>query len=198
MGPDAVYQLLRNLTSPVVAITSFRGSTRNGLITDSALRASIVPTVPRIVIFIHKFNFSHDLIFETGRFVLHLLREDQMEVVHRLGFVSGRARDKLADIPHRTGELGAPILDDCYAHFECAVANVMDAGSSTCFLGDVRGVGHGAATVARGLVMTAAYFRANMPAEWRAEYEAHLGAAQQQAAAQARDLRAVTWRGLTP
>jgi flavin reductase (DIM6/NTAB) family NADH-FMN oxidoreductase RutF len=196
MGPDAVYQLLRNLTSPVVAITSFRGSTRNGLITDSALRASIVPTVPRIVIFIHKFNFSHDLIFETGCFVLHLLREDQMEVVHRLGFVSGRTRDKLADLPHRTGELGAPILDDCYAHFECTVANVMDAGSSTCFLGDVRTVGHGAATKPRGLVMTAAYFRANMPAEWRAEYDAHLGTAQQQAAAQARGLRAVTWRGL--
>ena len=137
MGPDATYQLLRNLTSPVVAITSLRDPKRNGLITDSALRASIVPAVPRVVIFIHKFNLSHDLIFDTGRFVLHLLREDQMDVVHRLGFVSGRTRDKLADIPHRLGELGAPVLADCYAHFECEVANAMDAGSSTCFLGDV-------------------------------------------------------------
>lgn len=192
-----MYQLLRNLTSPVVAITSRRDQTRNGLIIDSALRASIVPTIPRIVVFIHKFNFSHDLIFESGRFALHLLREDQMDVVHRLGFVSGRTRDKLVDLPHRLGQLGIPVLDDCYAHFECEVANAMDTGSSTCFLGDVRTAGHGAATAPRGIVMTAAYFRANMPGDWRAEYNAHLGAAQQRAADDGRNIRALTWRGLT-
>jgi flavin reductase (DIM6/NTAB) family NADH-FMN oxidoreductase RutF len=196
MEPGAIYQLLRNLTSPVVAITSLRETKRNGLITDSALRASIVPTLPRVVIFIHKFNFSHDLIFDTGRFVLHLLREDQMQVVRRLGFASGRTEDKLAGLPHHLGKLGIPVLDDCYAHFECEVANAMDAGSSTCFLGDVRAVGHGAATQPRGLAMTAAYFRVNMPAEWRAEYDAHLGAAQRRAAELGTDIRALTWRGL--
>src|SRR5882762_7705810 len=102
------------------------------------------------------------MIFETGRFVLHLLREDQLDVVHRLGFVTGRSADKLADLPHRLGRLGAPVLDECYAHFECRVANVMDTGSSTCFLGDVTEVGYGTASAPRGAVMTAGYFRANM------------------------------------
>jgi hypothetical protein len=27
----------------------------------------------RLAVMIHKFNFSHDLIFQSGRFVLHLL-----------------------------------------------------------------------------------------------------------------------------
>src|SRR2546426_1048356 len=143
MQPDQVYQLLRSLTSPVVAITSERGGKRNGMISDSAVRASIVPAIPRLSVYVHKFNFSHDLIFETGRFVLHLLRTDQFELIHALGFVSGRTRDKLAAIPHRLGTLDAPVLDDCYAHFECRVANVMDTGSSTCFLGDVAAVGLG-------------------------------------------------------
>src|SRR2546428_294306 len=67
MQPDQVYQLLRSLTSPVVAITSERGGKRNGMISDSAVRASIVPAVPRLSVYVHKFNFSHDLIFETGR-----------------------------------------------------------------------------------------------------------------------------------
>src|SRR5258707_15732657 len=97
LQPDQIYQLLRNLTSPVVAITSERGGKRNGMISDSAVRASIAPTIPRLSVYIHKFNFSHDLIFETVRFVLHLLRDDQFELVHRLAFVSGRASDKLAD-----------------------------------------------------------------------------------------------------
>src|SRR5256712_8153444 len=163
LQPDQIYQLLRNLTSPVVAITSQRGETRNGMIADGAGRASIVPGIPRLSVYIHKFNYSHDLIFETGRFVLHLLRDDQFELIHRLGFASGRTRDKLADVPHRLGTLGVPVLDDCYAHFECRVANVMDTGSSTCFLGDVLDVGYGSAGPAGGAGMTAAPFPADMP-----------------------------------
>jgi len=76
------------------------------------------------------------------------------------------------------------------------VANVMDTGSSTCFLGDVVEVGHGAAGAPRGAVMTAAHFRANMPAEWRAEYEALLRAAQAYAAERSRDIRPMVWTGL--
>jgi flavin reductase (DIM6/NTAB) family NADH-FMN oxidoreductase RutF len=196
MNPDATYQLLRNLTSPVVAVTSDRSGKRNGMITDSAIRASIVPSIPRLSAFIHKFNYSHDMIFETGRFVMHLLRSDQLELVYALGFVSGRDRDKLAAVPHHIGQLGAPVLDDCYAHFECRVVNVMDTGSSTCFLGDVVDVGYGVASGPRGDVMSAAYFRANMPAAWRRHYEEHLQSAQRFAEERSRDIRAVVWKGL--
>jgi len=76
------------------------------------------------------------------------------------------------------------------------VANVMDTGSSTCFLGDVVEVGHGAASRATGAVMTAAHFRANMPPEWRGEYEALLRAAQAYAAERSRDIRPVVWKEL--
>jgi len=196
MHADQVYQLLRHLTSPVVAITSERAGKRNGMISDSAVRASIVPTIPRLSVYVHKFNLSHDMIFETGRLVLHLLREDQLDLVHQLGFVSGRTHDKLAAVPHRLGRLGAPVLDECFAHFECRVVNVMDTGSSTCFLGDVIEVGYGKASAPRGAVMTAAYFRANMPTGWRKDYEDHLAAAQRFAEERSRDIRAVVWKGL--
>jgi flavin reductase (DIM6/NTAB) family NADH-FMN oxidoreductase RutF len=195
MHPDDTYQLLRNLTSPVVAITSERAGKRNGMISDSAVRASIVPTIPRVSVYIHKFNFSHDMIYETGRLVMHLLRQDQFELIRRLGFVSRRAKDKLADVPHRTGRLGAPVLDQCFAHFECRVVNVMDTGSSTCFLGDVVEVGHGAEQAARGEIMTAGYFRANMPAAWRKDYEQHLQAAQRFAEERSRDIKPLVWKG---
>src|SRR6266566_2390110 len=197
LQPDQIYQLLRNLTSPVVAITSERGGKRNGMIIDSAIRASIVPDIPRVAVFIHKFNFSHELIFESGRFALHLLRTDQYDLIHHLGFQSGRTIEKLAGVPHRPGSTGVPILDECYAHFECRVVNAMDTGSSTCFLGDVIDVRHSAATAPRGAVMTAAFFRANMPAGWRGDYEEHLAAAQRFAEARSRDIRPVVWKGLT-
>src|SRR5438046_657278 len=107
------------------------------MISDAAVRASIVPTVPRLSVYIHKFNYSHDMIYETGRFAMHLLHTKQFDLVRRLGFFSGRDQDKLAGIPHHNGKLGVPILDDCFAHFECSVVNVMDTGSSTLFFGDV-------------------------------------------------------------
>jgi flavin reductase (DIM6/NTAB) family NADH-FMN oxidoreductase RutF len=196
LQPDATYQLLRNLTSPVVAITSERKGKENGMISDAAVRASIVPSVPRLSVYIHKFNYSHDMIFETGRFGLHLLHTKQLDLVHRLGFFSGRDQDKLAGIPHHAGNTGVPVLNECFAHFECRVANVMDTGSSTLFLGDVVAVGRGAAAglEPRGELLTAAYFRAHMPAEWRAEYEAKLEDAQQAGAELSRNIQPVVWK----
>ena len=189
--PDSTYQLLRNLTSPVVAITAVRGGKENGMISDAAVRASIVPTVPRLSVYIHKFNYSHDMIFETGRFCLHLLNTKQLDVVHRLGFFSGRDQDKLAGIPHHKGKTGVPVLDECFAHFECSVANVMDSGSSTLFLGDVIAVGE---FEPRGELLTAPYFRSNMRAEWRIEYETKLKEAQEFAEARSRDIKPVVWK----
>ena len=195
LQPDATYQLLRNLTSPVVAVTSERKGKQNGMISDAAVRASIVPSIPRLSVYIHKFNYSHDMIFETGRFGLHLLHTKQFDVVRRLGFFSGRDQDKLAGIPHHKGKTGVPVLDECFAHFECTVANVMDTGSSTLFLGDVVAVGCGSAAglEPRGELLTASYFRSNMPADWRREYEAKLGEAQQVAAELSRNIQPV-WK----
>jgi flavin reductase (DIM6/NTAB) family NADH-FMN oxidoreductase RutF len=155
-----------------------------------------VPSIPRLSVYIHKFNYSHDMIFETGRFGLHLLHTKQFDVVRRLGFVSGRDRNKLEGLPHHRGVLGVPVLDECFAHFECSVANVMDTGSSTLFLGDVVAVGCGAAAglEPRGELLTATYFRTNMPTEWRVEYEAKLQEAQQIAAETSRNIKPVVWK----
>jgi flavin reductase (DIM6/NTAB) family NADH-FMN oxidoreductase RutF len=88
------------------------------------------------------------------------------------------------------------VLDDCFAHFECSVVNVMDTGSSTLFLGDVVAVGRGAAAglEPRGELLTATYFRTHMPAEWRVEYEAKLQDAQKVAAEMSRTIKPVVWK----
>src|SRR5438105_15853512 len=112
--PDLTYQLLRNLTSPVVAITSEHNGKGNGMISDAAVRASIVPSVPRLSVYIHKFNYSHDMIYESARFDLHLLHTKQFDLVRRLGFVTDRDRDQLAGLPSHRSILGVPVLDECF------------------------------------------------------------------------------------
>ncbi len=177
LRPDETYELLRILTSPVVAVTSRRGDKRNGMISDGAIRASIVPDIPRVGVFIHKFNYSHDLIYETGRFGVHVLHAGQAALVHALGFFSGRDRDKLADIPHHLGPLDLPVLEDCYCWFACEVGNVMDTGSSTFFLGEVRGAGRGPGRD----VMEPAALRESLPESTIRDYMAKLSAAQDEA-----------------
>ncbi|MGD0992315.1 MAG: flavin reductase family protein [Gemmatimonadales bacterium] len=194
MDPVQSYDILRNLTAPVVAITAARGTKRNGMISDAAVRASIVPDIPRVAVFIHKVNYTHDMVFETGRYGLHLLHQDQFRLIEQLGFVSGRDRDKLADIPHRLGSLGCPLIEDCWAWFECRVINVMDAGSSTWFLADVVDLGRGPGKE----IMTPSYMRAHLPESWREPYLKNLARAQAWAREHSRDIRPIVWKGLTP
>ena len=192
MSFDPVYTLLRNLTSPLAAITTSAGGVRNGLIVNSAQRASLVPTIPRISIYISKINFTHDLIYRGGVFTLHLLRNDQWDVIYRLGFETGRDGDKLNAFELLEGKTGCPILRDCMAGFECEVVNAMDTGASTFFLGQVVNVHTGR----EGALMTSEYFRAHLPVERAAQYEANLKAAAAQLEALTRQIdREKVWPG---
>jgi flavin reductase (DIM6/NTAB) family NADH-FMN oxidoreductase RutF len=137
------------------------------MILDSAIRATISPEQPRLSVYVHKWHLSHDLIWASGRFGAHLLNQNQFELVHQLGFRSGRVEpDKLAGIPHVMGASGVPVLGGCHAAFECRVLNTMDAGPSTLYLAEIVATHPGIT----GPVMTADYFRANLPAEWREEF----------------------------
>ncbi|HEX2166195.1 MAG TPA: flavin reductase family protein, partial [Longimicrobiales bacterium] len=177
--PDRTYQLLRHLTTPVAAVTTSAAGRRNGQIVNSAQRASLVPHLPRISLYISKTNFSHDLLYASGLFGVHLLRNDQWDVVRALGLRSGRdIEDKFESLETRTGTTGIPMLTDVLAGFECRVVNAMDAGAATFFLGDVVDVRSGAS----GDVMTSTHFRAHAPADLLAEYEARLLQAQSQLA----------------
>jgi flavin reductase (DIM6/NTAB) family NADH-FMN oxidoreductase RutF len=65
------------------------------------------------------------------------------------------------------------MLHDCVAGFECEVVNAMDTGASTFFLGQVVNVHTGRP----GSLMTSEFFRAHLPVERAAQYEANLKAA---------------------
>jgi flavin reductase (DIM6/NTAB) family NADH-FMN oxidoreductase RutF len=172
---DPLYLTLRHLTSPVVAITTSAEGRRNGMIANSAQRASLVPSVPRVSVYISKANVSHDLIYRSGVFGMHLLRSDQWELIWQLGLKSARQMpDKIKGFEVRTGGTGCPLLIDVLAALECRVANAMDTGASTLFLGDVISVQKGR----DGTVMTSGHFRAHMPPGKQAIYEAQLKMAQ--------------------
>lgn len=175
MTPDQVYEILRLLASPILAVTSAHEGRTNGMILDSASRASLSPLRPRITVVIHKWHLSHRLILASGAFTAHLLRPEQLQLVHRLGFRSGhQVPDKLNGIDHALGMHGTPLLTDCHSALECRVLNIMDLGPSHLVLGEASRVirGHGDS------ILTAPHFRASMPESWRTDFQRELAAAQ--------------------
>lgn len=191
---DTSYPVLRHLTLPVVAITSAADGHANGMIANSAQRASLVPSAPRISMYVSKPNFTHDLIYGSGVFGIHLLRRDQWELIWHLGLQSGRDVAKLDSVETRRGETGCPLLVDVAAAFECRVINAMDTGAATFFLGEVVAVSqHDVAEV-----MTSEYFRAHIPPEQKRIYEARLAHAMEYLEPLSRQVDpARTWPGPT-
>lgn len=186
--------LLRPLTLPLVAVTTSAGGRRNGMIANSAQRASLVPSVPRLSLYITKTNFTHDLVYASGIFAVHLLYADQWTVIEKLGFRSGRdVPDKLEGLETRIGETGCPVLQGTRAAFECRVVNTMDAGSATFFLGDVVAVHEGA----EGPIMTSDHFRANVDPVARKTYLDRLAAAQAALEPLSRHIDTSPWPGPT-
>lgn len=167
---DTSYPVLRHLTLPVVAVTSSADGRSNGMIANSAQRASLVPSAPRISLYISKPNHTHDLVYASGVFGVHLLRRDQWELIWHLGLQSGRDVEKLESLETRVGETGCPLLSDVAAAFECRVINAMDTGAATFFLGEVVGVQQQDVRE----VMTSDYFRTHIPAEPKRIYESRL------------------------
>jgi len=181
MNPDTVYETLRELASPVVAVTSRSGDRCNGMIANSAVRASLVPECPRLTFYCFKFHFSHELIESSGRFCLHLLHREQMSVVDRLGFESGREREKLSKLEHSTTESGLPRIEGAAAVFDCRVINAMDAGPSTIFLGEAEHVERHPDFEDLEL-MHGEDLREGLPEERRKDYRENKRRVQQQAA----------------
>ena len=188
---DPAYVQLRHLTPPVVAITTSADGRRNGFIVNSAQRASLVPTMPRISLYVSKTNFSHDLIYASGLLGVHILRTDQWDLIWHLGLQSGRNIDKLAALETRPGQTGLPLLVDCMTAYECRVVNAMDAGAATFFLADVVSVVHGR----EGAVMTSEYFRANITPERKHQYESRLLETQKQLEPLAVNVQRKPWEG---
>jgi flavin reductase (DIM6/NTAB) family NADH-FMN oxidoreductase RutF len=175
-SPAAVSELLRHLTLPIVAITTTCEGRTNGYIANSAQRASLLPTGPRLSVYCLKTNFSHDLILRSGWLAVHLLHDDQWEVISRLGLSSGRSADKLHGLTVPEASATCPVLAGCRAVFECRVVNTMDAGPVTFLLADV------VQTIVepeRGGIMTSSHFRDHAPPVLKQKYEENLRAAQQ-------------------
>lgn len=165
---------LSGLRSFPVAVTTVSGGRTNGCIVLSAHSGSVIDEAPRVMVGITKYNFTHDLVRDSGVFAVHLLAtgSDDMlarslEIIKGLGGSSGRDGDKIAPFETHPGVTGSPILADALSYVEGRVVATMDADENSVFLADVVAAGR----LIRGKRLDITEAWAALPPEWIESYE---------------------------
>jgi flavin reductase (DIM6/NTAB) family NADH-FMN oxidoreductase RutF len=172
---DAANAVLSGLRPYPVAVTTIDDGFANGLMSLSAGSASIVPELPRATVSLTKYNKTHDMLLQSGIFVMHMLSagndeiDKSLEILMVLGGSSGRDGDKMSGLRTKTGITGAPILLDAHSYVECRITGSLDNDENTIFVGDV---------VAAEVFSSAPRLRVGeawgkLPHEWIERYEAN-------------------------
>lgn len=170
---NAANKVLGGLRPFPVAVTTIDGGFANGLISLSAGSASIVPELPRATVSLTKYNQTHDMLLNSGVFVMHLLSaspeqvEKSLEILMTLGGSSGRDGDKLSKLRTKTGVTGAPILLDAHSYVEARVMATLDVEENTIFVGDVVA----AEILNEGERLRIGEAWGKLPADWIEQYE---------------------------
>ena len=99
---------------------------------------------PMCSISVRKERFSHDIIRDSGEFVINLVGEDQLRATDYCGVKSGRDVDKFSACgltPVKIDGFSAPAVGECPLYLACRVRSVQELGSHDLFLGEILKVG---------------------------------------------------------
>jgi len=137
VDPELAYRLLHPRHTVLVTCANKAG--RANIITLAwSMPTSIDP--PMVVISIAPKRFSHNIIEETGEFVVNVPTMDIVKETLFCGRISGRECDKFREAPLTAlpaKKVRPPIIKECVAHLECKLLQQIPTGDHTLFVGEV-------------------------------------------------------------
>ncbi|MDP9411355.1 MAG: flavin reductase family protein [Actinomycetota bacterium] len=107
----------------------------NGFTTCWVSQVSFEPQ--QVIVAVQKGQRTHDLIEQGGVFSLNFLDTGQEELARRFTEPLENRDGTVGGSPYSTGETGAPLFEEAFAHLECRVVGKMEAGDHTVYLGEV-------------------------------------------------------------
>ncbi len=125
---------MRALAGAVNIITSSHAGQRYGMTATAVCSATADP--PTVLVCVNRTTVTHKAISGSGVFCVNVLRADDRELSRQFsGLNTGEGR-------FRDGEwiglaTGSPVLANSLVSFDCRVANRLDHGTHTVFLGEV-------------------------------------------------------------
>ena len=128
---------------PAVMVSCARPGERPNIITV-AWTGTVCSEPPMLSVSITPKRFSHDIIRDTGEFVVNLTTEKLVRAADLCGVRSGRDTDKFVAAgltPEAAPHLSAaPAILESPVSLECRVKEIIPLGSHDLFLGEIVGV----------------------------------------------------------
>lgn len=124
-----------------VALITTGGDTPNVMACNRIASCSAEP--PRLSLSVRPVRYSHQLIQQTGEFVVNLPTPEQTILTDYVGVVTGRKENKLEIAGLRLAtalKVKTPLLADCPVNIECIVEREIELDSHTMFIGLVQAV----------------------------------------------------------
>ncbi|MBX9679971.1 MAG: flavin reductase family protein [Gemmataceae bacterium] len=156
--PVAVSTVFAQTDREVWLLAATDGERRGGLIATSVASASIVSDLPRIVLSLGKQHHTWKLVESSLKFVLHLLRDDQLELAWQFATTTGHHGDKFAELAFEAGPCG-PRLTDAAGWLDGVVETSLDLGDRTLYVVEIvegQWIGPGPALTVQRMIRTAA------------------------------------------
>jgi flavin reductase (DIM6/NTAB) family NADH-FMN oxidoreductase RutF len=95
---------------------------------------------PQVSIALRPSRYSHQMIEQTGEFVVNIPEEGMVEIVDGTGFCSGRNVDKFKEFnltPLQSSKVKPPLIKECPVNLECKLRHSLNLGSHTLFIGEI-------------------------------------------------------------
>jgi len=128
--------------APAVLVTSVDKTGAPNVLTV-AWTGTICSEPPMLSISVRPERYSHELIAQSGEFVVNIPSVRQARAIDYCGVVSGRTTDKFKAMrltPGPAKTVKAPLILECPLHIECKVRRSLKLGSHTMFLAEVTAV----------------------------------------------------------
>lgn len=136
-----------NLLAPVPAVMVSCCAPEKGAkpnIITVAWAGTVNSDPPMVSISVRENRFSHQLIAQSGEFVVNLVDTAHCRALDFCGVRSGRDVDKWQEcdlMPMKALNMRyAPAISDCPAYLSCKVRSATNLGSHTMFVGEIVGV----------------------------------------------------------
>jgi 3-hydroxy-9,10-secoandrosta-1,3,5(10)-triene-9,17-dione monooxygenase reductase component len=133
VDPADFRRVLGHFPTGVTVVATDHEDTTTGLAVGSFFSISLDP--PLVGFCVGSSSNSWAKISETGHFVVNVLSDEQAEVS---GIFAGKSEDKFAGVEWTPGPgHGSPRIDNCLAHIDCSLEEVVAAGDHVIVVGRV-------------------------------------------------------------
>ena len=127
---------------PAVMVSCRREGEKPNIITV-AWAGTICSDPAMVSISVRKERYSHDIIKDSGEFVVNLTTRKLCYATDYCGVKSGRNTDKFADMhltPQQSVKIAAPAIKESPVNIECKVKDIIELGSHDMFIAEVMAV----------------------------------------------------------